>query len=76
MKCNLNNDIKLLYMSMTTCVCESTFTVLVNYTAIYFTLCLNNTGERTRVWPDDLGKGFQEYVKHNLEHVVYNFMCT
>ena len=75
MKCNLNNDIKSLYMSMTTCVCESTFTVLVNYTAIYFTLCLNNTGERTRVWPN-VGKGFQEYVKHNLEHVVYNFMCT
>jgi len=76
MKFNLNNDIKLLYMSMTICVCESTFAVLVNYTDINFILCLNNTGERTRVWPDELGKGFQEYVKHNLEHVVYDFMCT
>ncbi len=36
MKCNLNNDIKLVYMSMTTCLCESTFAVLVNYTDIYF----------------------------------------
>ena len=49
MKCNLNNDIISLYMSMTTCVCESTFAVLVNYTDIYYILCLNNTGERTRV---------------------------
>ena len=43
MKCNLNNDIKSLYMSMTTCLCESTFAVLVNYTDIYFTLCLHTT---------------------------------
>jgi len=42
MKCNLNNDIKLLYMSMTTCLCESTFAVLVNYTDIYLILCLYN----------------------------------
>jgi hypothetical protein len=76
MKCNLNNDIKSLYMSMTTCVYEPTFAVLVNYTDIYFILCLNKTGERTRVWPDELGKGFREYVKHNLEHVVYDFICT
>jgi hypothetical protein len=34
MKCNLNNDIKSLYMSMTTCLCESTFAVIVNYTDI------------------------------------------
>ena len=36
MKCNLNNDIKSVYMSMTTCLCESTFAVIVNYTDIYF----------------------------------------
>jgi len=76
MKCNLNNDIKLLYMSMKTCLCESTFAVLVNYTDIYFILCLIHTGEKTKVWPDELGKGFQDYVKLKLEHVVYNFMCT
>jgi hypothetical protein len=63
MKCNLNNDIKSLYMMMTTFLCESTFTVLVNYTGIYFILCLNNTGKRTRVWPDELGKGFQDLCK-------------
>jgi hypothetical protein len=28
------------------------------------------------VWPDELGKGFQDYVKLKLEHVVYDFMCT
>jgi hypothetical protein len=58
-KCNLNNDIKSLYMSTITCLCESTFTVLVNYTDIYFMLCLNTTEERVKVWPDELGKGFQ-----------------
>ena len=36
MKCNLNNDIKSVYMSMTTCLCESTFAGIVNYTDIYF----------------------------------------
>jgi hypothetical protein len=48
----------------------------VNYTNIYVILCLNTTGERGKVWPDELGKGFQEYVKLQQEHVVYNFMCT
>ena len=76
MKCNLNNDIKSLYMSMKTCLCESTFAVLVDYTDIYFILCLIDAGERTQVWPDELGKGFQDYVKLKLEHVVYDFMCT
>jgi hypothetical protein len=76
MKCNLNNDIRSLYMSMKTCLCESTFAVLVNYIGIYVILCLINTGERTKVWPDELGKGFQDYVKLKLEHVVYDFMCT
>jgi hypothetical protein len=71
MKCNLNNDIKLLYMSMKTCLCESTFAVLVNYTDIYFILCLNNTGERTKVWPDELGKGFQDYVNS-----TWRMWCT
>ena len=28
------------------------------------------------MWPDELGKGFQDYVKLKLEHVVYDFMCT
>ncbi len=32
--------------------------------------------ERTKVRPDELGKGFQDYVKLKLEHVVYDFMCT
>ncbi len=58
-------------MSMKTFLRESTFAVLVNYTDIYFILCLINTGERTKVWPDELGKGFQDYVKLNLEFVVY-----
>ena len=53
MKCNLYNDIKSLYMSMTTCLCESTFTVLANYTDIYIILCLNTTEERVKVWPDE-----------------------
>ena len=35
MKYNLNNYIKSLYMSMTKCMCESTFTLLVNCTDIY-----------------------------------------
>jgi hypothetical protein len=49
----------------------------MNYTDIYFIICrLINAGERTRVWPDELGKGFQDYVKLKLEHVVYDFMCT
>ena len=76
MKCNLNNDIKSVYMSMPICLCESTFTVILNYTDIYFIICLINAGERTKVWPDELGKGFQDYVKLKLEHVVYDFMCT
>ncbi len=63
MKCNLNNNIKSLYMSTTTSLCEPTFAVLVNYTDIYFILCLNTTEERVKVWPDELGKGFQDYVK-------------
>ena len=76
MKCNLNNDIKLLYMSMTTCQCESTFTVIVYYTDICFILHLNTTEGRVVVWPDELGKGFLDYAKLKIEHVVYNFMCT
>jgi len=47
MKCNLNNDIKLVYMSMTTCLCEVTFAAIVNYTDINFIICLVNAGERT-----------------------------
>jgi hypothetical protein len=76
MKCNLNNNIKLLYMSTKTCLSESTVADLVNYTDIYFILCLINACKRTKVWPDELGKGFQDYVQLKLEHVVYNFMCT
>ena len=76
MKCNLNNKIKSLYMSMITYWCESNVTDLVNYTNIYVILCLKTTEERVQVWPDELGKGFQEYVKLQLEHVVYDFMCT
>jgi len=53
MKCNLNNDIKLLYMSTAICLCESTFAALVNYTDIYFIICLINTGEKTKVWPNE-----------------------
>ncbi len=34
MKCNLNNDIKSIYMSMITCLCHYDFAVLVNYTFI------------------------------------------
>jgi hypothetical protein len=76
MKCNLNNKIKSLYMSMITYWCESNVTDLVNYTNIYVILCLNTAEERVKVWPDELGKGFQEYVQLQLEHVVYDFMCT
>jgi hypothetical protein len=75
MRCNLNNNIKLLCMSTTT-LCKSTCSLLVNYTDIYFILCLNTTEERVVVWPDELGKGFQDYVKLEIEHVVYDFMCT
>ena len=28
------------------------------------------------MWSDELGNGFQDYVKLKLEHVVYGFMCT
>ena len=28
------------------------------------------------MWLDELGKGFQDYVKLKIEHVVYDFMCT
>ena len=28
------------------------------------------------MWPDELGKGFQNYVKLEIERVVYDFMCT
>ena len=28
------------------------------------------------MWPDELGKGFQDYIKLSLEHVVYDFICT
>jgi hypothetical protein len=76
MKYNLNNDIKSLYMSMKTYGCESNVTVLVNYTNIYVVICLNTTEEKVKVWPDELGKGFDEYVKLQQEHVVYDFMCT
>ena len=38
MKCNLNNKIKSLYMSMITYWCESNVTDLVNYTNIYVIL--------------------------------------
>jgi len=76
MKCNLNDDIKMLYMSTTTCLCKSTFAV--HYTDIYFILHLNTTEERVVVvvWPNELGKGFQDYVKLKPEHVVDYFMCT
>jgi hypothetical protein len=75
MKCNMNNDIKLLYMSTMTCLCKSTFAVLVNYTDINFILCLNTAEERV-VYPDELGKGFQDYeddgekIGDNVEKVV------
>jgi len=28
------------------------------------------------VWPDELGKGFQDYLMLEIEDVVYDFMCT
>ena len=46
------------------------------YTDICFILHLNTTEERVVVWLDELGKGFQDYVKLKIEHVVYDFMCT
>jgi hypothetical protein len=46
MKYNLNNDIKSIYMSTMTCLCHYAFAVLVNYTNIYYKLCLNTVDER------------------------------
>jgi HEPN domain-containing protein len=75
MKCNLNSDIKSIYMSTMTCLCHFAFAILVNYTDIYFTLCLNTTEERV-VYPDELGNGFQTYIDLKIQNVVYDFMCT
>jgi hypothetical protein len=47
----------------------------VNYTDIYFILCLRTADERV-VYPDELGKGFQTYIDLKIKKVVYNFICT
>ncbi len=75
MKCNLNNDIKSIYMSMITFLCHYDFAVLVNYTYIDFVLFLNTAGEN-QVYPDELRKGFQTYRDLKIKNVVYEFMCT
>jgi hypothetical protein len=75
MKCNLNNDIKSIYMSMITFLCHYDFAVLVNYTYIDSKLFLNTTGEK-QVYQDELGKRFQTYIDLKIENVVYKFMCT
>jgi hypothetical protein len=75
MTCNLNNDIKYIYMSMITYLCYYYFAVLVYYTYIYFVLCLTTTDQK-QVCPDELGNGFQTYVDLKIENVVYNFICT
>ncbi len=75
MKCNLNNDIKSMYMSMITCLCHYDFAVIVNYTYIDFLLFLNTADEK-QVYPDELGNGFQDYIYLKIENVVYQFMCT
>jgi hypothetical protein len=74
MKCNLNNEINSIYMSMITCLCHYDFAVLVNYTYIDFVLFLN-TADKKQVYPDELGNGFQAYIDLKIENVVHVHLC-
>jgi hypothetical protein len=48
----------------------------VNYTDIYFILCLNTTEDNLRVYPEELGNGFQDYIDLKSDSLVYDFLCT
>ena len=73
---NLNNYIKSIYMSMIICLWYYAFAVLVNYTDIYFLLCLNTAEDNMVLYQDELGNGFKDYIDLKLESLVYNFICT
>jgi hypothetical protein len=48
----------------------------VNYTDIYFILCLNTAEDNMMVYPNKLGNGFQDYTYLKLESLVYDFLGT
>ena len=48
----------------------------MNYTDIYFILCLNTTEDNLRVYPEELGNGFQDYIDLKSDSLVYDFLCT
>jgi hypothetical protein len=51
MKYNLNNDIKSIYMSISTHLWYHAFTVLANYTDINFILCINTEEDNMVLYP-------------------------
>jgi hypothetical protein len=48
----------------------------VNYTAIYFILSPNTAEYNMRVYPEELGNGFQDYIDLKSKALVYDFLCT
>ncbi len=48
----------------------------MNYTDIYFILCLNTAEDNMMVYPEELGNGFQDYIDIKRDSLVYNFLCT
>ncbi len=48
----------------------------MNYTDIYFILCLNTTEDNMVLYPDELDRGFRDFVDLKIERLVYKFMCS
>jgi hypothetical protein len=48
----------------------------VNYSDIYFILCLNTTEDNMVLYPNELGGRFKKYMDLKIKRTVYKFICT
>ena len=74
LKCNLNNEIKSIYLSMTKNMSCCLFPV--NCTDITMIRSLQPTEDPRMVNPDKLSKGVDEYFDVGNESAVFEFVCT
>ncbi len=74
MKCNLNNEIKSIYLSMTNNMHCCLFSV--NCTDITMMRSLQPTEDPRMVNPNMLSKGIDEYFDVGNESAVFEFVCT
>ena len=77
MKCNMNNKIKSIYMSMRILFEYATQNLLTQrfHNKIIATFYIS-TGDIRLVEPDPLSEGFSRYAACNMEHYVFEFLLN